>query len=175
MAGKKLIATDGVFSMDGDLAILPALVKVAQQHQAGLLVDDAHGIGVLGKSGGGITQLYGFGQHEVPVLVGTLGKAFGTFGAFVAGSEQLIEKLIQQARTYIYTTALPPAIAAATRTSLRIIQTESWRREKLQALLQRFRSGAKQLGLQLMDSETPIQPVLVGDSRDAVVLSQQLF
>jgi 8-amino-7-oxononanoate synthase len=174
-AGKKLIATDGVFSMDGDLAILPALVKVAQQHQAGLLVDDAHGIGVLGKSGGGITQLYGFGQHEVPVLVGTLGKAFGTFGAFVAGSEQLIEKLIQQARTYIYTTALPPAIAAATRTSLRIIQTESWRREKLQALLQRFRSGAKQLGLRLMDSETPIQPVLVGDSRDALVLSRQLF
>lgn len=138
--GNKLIVTDGVFSMDGDTAPLQALSDVAKKHSAWLMVDDAHGLGVLGDNGGGILEQSGLKQDDVQVLVGTLGKAFGTFGAFVAGSEELIETLIQKARPYIYTTALPAAIAEATRTSLKIIQTENWRREKLRFVTERFRS-----------------------------------
>lgn len=107
--------------------------------------------------------------------MGTLGKAFGTFGAFVAGSEALIETLIQQARSYIYTTALPPAVAEATRASLKLLRTGDDRREKLAALIKQFRGGAEQLGLSLMDSETPIQPLLIGDSKKAVSLSETLL
>lgn len=173
--GNKLIVTDGVFSMDGDTAPLRALSGVAKQHSAWLMVDDAHGLGVLGDGGGGILEQEGLQQSDVQVLVGTLGKAFGTFGAFVAGSEELIETLIQKARPYIYTTALPPAIAEATRASLKIIQTESWRREKLKKLTERFRAGAGQLGLPLLASSSPIQPVLVGQSEKAVAVSNALF
>jgi 8-amino-7-oxononanoate synthase len=173
--GNKLIVTDGVFSMDGDTAPLQALVTVAKQHAAWLMVDDAHGLGVLGGQGGGVLEQTGLTQDDVQVLVGTLGKAFGTFGAFVAGSEQLIETLIQKARTYIYTTALPPAIAETTRTSLKIIQTENWRREKLRKLTEQFRVGAAQLGLSLMASSSPIQPILVGHSEKAVAISNELF
>jgi 8-amino-7-oxononanoate synthase len=173
--GKKLIVTDGVFSMDGDLAPLPALAKLAQEQDAWLMVDDAHGLGVLGERGGGVLEHFGLNQTDVPVLVGTLGKAFGTFGAFVAGSESLIELLIQKARTYIYTTALPPALAEATRASLKIARAESWRREKLQRLTERFRQGAGQLGLELISSPSPIQPILVGDSRKATELSEALL
>jgi 8-amino-7-oxononanoate synthase len=173
--GNKLIVSDGVFSMDGDVAPLQALSDFAKQHDAWLMVDDAHGLGVLGKNGGGILEQTGLKQDDVQVLVGTLGKAFGTFGAFVAGSEGLIETLIQKARTYIYTTALPPAIAEATRASLKIIQTESWRREKLKHLVEHFRTGAGQLGLPLMASPSPIQPLLIGESEQAVTVSQALF
>ncbi len=174
-AGKVLIVSDGVFSMDGDLADLPALAALAQQYQAGLLIDDAHGFGVLGKTGGGIAEHFGLAQDEVPILMGTLGKAFGTFGAFVAGSEELIEVLIQKARSYVYTTALPAAVAEATRVSLRLLQTESWRRDKLQNLISRFRTGARQQGLRLMDSATAIQPILIGDSRKAMTISSALL
>jgi 8-amino-7-oxononanoate synthase len=107
--------------------------------------------------------------------MGTLGKALGSFGAFVSGEEDLVEYLIQEARTYIYTTALPPAIAEATRTSLQLAQKEQWRRDKLHSLIKRFRSGATELGLQLMDSSTPIQPLLVGDNARTLQLSRQLF
>lgn len=172
---KTLIVSDGVFSMDGDLADLPALAKLAQQYQAGLLIDDAHGFGVLGHNGGGIVEHFGLTAGDVPILMGTLGKAFGTFGAFVAGSDDLIEILIQKARSYVFTTALPAAVAEATRISLRLLQTETWRRDKLQALVTRFRAGARQQGLQLMDSFTAIQPILVGDSRQAVSVSQALM
>lgn len=171
---EKLVATDGVFSMDGDIAALPELCKVTQQHQSWLMVDDAHGFGVLGKHGGGCVEHFGLSMDEVPILIGTLGKAFGTFGAFVAGSEDLIEFLIQKARPYIYTTALPPAVAEASRASLRLLQAENWRREKLQSLIQQFRNGAKQLGLTLMDSETPIQPLLIGDNAKAMAMSAAL-
>jgi 8-amino-7-oxononanoate synthase len=174
-AGRKLVVSDGVFSMDGDLADLPLLVELVDQYQAGLLIDDAHGFGVLGKNGGGIVEYFGLTQNQVPILMGTLGKAFGTFGAFVAGSDELIEWLIQKARSYVFTTALPPAVAEATRTSLRLLQTESWRREHLQALIARFRLGALQQGLQLMDSFTPIQPILVGDSQQAMTISSALL
>jgi 8-amino-7-oxononanoate synthase len=173
-SGRKLVVTDGVFSMDGDLASLPELVKTCQEQQAWLMVDDAHGFGVLGENGGGIAEHFGLGVNELPILMGTLGKGFGTFGAFVAGSEALIETLIQFARTYIYTTALPPAVASATRISLKILQRETWRREKLNLLIQHFRSGAKELGLELMDSITPIQPVLLGDDALTLKVGEQL-
>jgi 8-amino-7-oxononanoate synthase len=174
-SGKKLIATDGVFSMDGDLAPLPALAQLAQERDAWLLVDDAHGLGVLGETGGGALEHFGLDHTDVPVLVGTLGKAFGTFGAFVAGSESLVELLIQKARTYIYTTALPPAVAEATRASLRLVRAESWRRDKLKYLTERFRQGVMQIGLELMPSPSPIQPILLGDSRKATDLSEALL
>jgi len=173
--GDKLVVSDGVFSMDGDIAPLPALAQTTKQHNAWLMVDDAHGFGVLGKNGGGCVEHFALGIDDVPILVGTLGKAFGTFGAFVAGSEELIEYLIQKARPYIYTTALPPAVAEATRASLKLLQAEHWRREKLQSLIKQFRSGASELGLQLMDSETPIQPLLIGDNDKAMAMSAKLL
>ena len=113
-------------------------------------------------------------MEQVPVLMGTLGKAFGSFGAFVAGSEDLIEALIQEARTYIYTTAPPPAVAVATRAALKLVREEDWRRERLQVLVQRFRAGAAQLGLGLLDSDTPIQPLIVGDAGTALQFSEAL-
>ncbi|SFP73406.1 8-amino-7-oxononanoate synthase [Geopseudomonas sagittaria] len=172
--GNSLVVTDGVFSMDGDLADLPALCAEAKKRGAWLMVDDAHGFGPLGASGGGIVEHFGLGIDEVPVLVGTLGKAFGTAGAFVAGSEELIETLIQFARPYIYTTSQPPAVACATLKSLELLRSEGWRREHLNQLIARFRAGATQLGLELMDSPTPIQPILIGDSARAVEFSRLL-
>jgi 8-amino-7-oxononanoate synthase len=165
--GRRLIATDGVFSMDGDVAPLAALAAAATEHDAWLMVDDAHGIGVLGPQGRGSVAAAGLGQDEVPVLMGTLGKALGTAGAFVAGSADLIEMLIQYARPYVYTTAMPPAVAEATRAALRVAASEEWRRERLLGLVQRFRHGARKIGLTLMDSQTPIQPILLGDSATA--------
>jgi 8-amino-7-oxononanoate synthase len=172
--GHTLVVTDGVFSMDGDVANLPALAREARAKGAWLMVDDAHGFGPLGATGGGIVEHFGLSQHDVPVLVGTLGKAFGTSGAFVAGSEALIESLIQFARPYIYTTSQPPALACATLKSLELLRSEHWRREHLNTLIRQFRAGAQQIGLQLMDSFTPIQPIMIGDSAEAVRLSQQL-
>jgi 8-amino-7-oxononanoate synthase len=173
--GKKLIVSDGVFSMDGDVAPLRELSDLAKQNDALLMVDDAHGFGVLGKTGGGLVEELALTQNDVPILMGTLGKAFGTFGAFISGSELLVESLIQSARTYIYTTALPPAIAEATRASLKIVIEETWRREKLQALILQFKTGATELGLPLMPSNSPIQPLLIGDSFRATQMSQQLL
>ncbi len=171
----KMIVTDGIFSMDGDIAPLPELTKIAEQHDAWLMVDDAHGLGVLGENGGGTLEYFGLDAQQVPVLMGTLGKGFGTFGAFVAGDELLIETLIQQARSYIYTTAMPAAIAEASRSSLSIIRSEPWRRQKLQQLIRYFKAGAAQLGLPLMPSDTPIQPLLIGESAKATLISQQLL
>jgi 8-amino-7-oxononanoate synthase len=173
--GEKLIVTDGVFSMDGDLAPIAELARMAREHAAWLMIDDAHGLGVLGEDGRGTLEHLRINEAFVPILMGTLGKALGTFGAFVAGSAALVETLIQSARTYIYTTAPPPAIAEAARAALRIAQRESWRREKLQALIRRFRTGAAQLGLPLMPSQTPIQPLLVGDAARALATSDALF
>ena len=172
--GDTLVVTDGVFSMDGDLANLPALCATAKARGAWVMVDDAHGFGPLGKTGGGIVEHFGLGIDDVPVLVGTLGKAFGTAGAFVAGSEELIETLIQFARPYIYTTSQPPAVACATLKSLELLRAESWRRDHLNSLITRFRQGAAEIGLTLMDSPTPIQPILVGSSERALKLSAAL-
>lgn len=172
--GNTLVVTDGVFSMDGDLADLPALAEVARARGAWLMVDDAHGLGTLGAHGGGIVEHFGLGIDDVPVLIGTLGKACGTAGAFVAGSDDLIEALVQFARPYIYTTSQPPALACATLKSLELLRRETWRREHLAGLIRQFREGAVQIGLQLMDSPTPIQPILIGDSAQALRLSQML-
>ncbi|MGZ8236629.1 MAG: 8-amino-7-oxononanoate synthase [Methylobacter sp.] len=173
--GNKLIVTDGVFSMDGDFAPMDELAVAAKNHNAWLMVDDAHGLGVIGEQGGGILEYFGLSQQDVPVLMGTLGKGLGTFGAFVAGSDLLIETLIQKARTYIYTTAMPAAVAEATRVSLKIAIEENWRRDKLKQLSERFRLGAEQLGLQVMPSASAIQPILIGDSQSAVDISNALL
>jgi 8-amino-7-oxononanoate synthase len=169
--GNTLVVTDGVFSMDGDIADLPALAAAAQARGAWLMVDDAHGFGTLGATGAGVVEHFGLGIAEVPVLIGTLGKGFGTAGAFVAGSEDLIEALVQFARPYIYTTSQPPALACATLKSLELLRREHWRREHLARLIEQFRHGAEQIGLTLMDSFTPIQPLLTGSSARAMALS----
>lgn len=171
----KFIVSDGVFSMDGDLIPLNRLVELANKNNATLVIDDAHGIGVLGEKGKGVTEHFKLESKQVPVLIGTLGKAFGTAGAFVAGSDDLIETLIQKSRSYIFTTAMPAAIAAATRKSLQLLEKETWRREKLQALISQFRVGASDLNLTLVDSMTAIQPVIVGSSEQALTLSEKLL
>jgi 8-amino-7-oxononanoate synthase len=169
-----LLATDGVFSMDGDLAPLRELAALCRRDGATLMVDDAHGLGVLGEDGAGSLSALGLGQAEAPVLMATLGKALGCSGAFVAGSASLVEGLLQAARTYIYTTAMPPAVAAAALAAVRLARTEHWRREKLAALIARFRQGAGQLGLPLLPSATAIQPLLLGDAGAATALAQAL-
>jgi len=173
--GQKLVVTDGVFSMDGDIAPLAALVEACAHAQAWLMVDDAHGLGVLGPEGrGSLACGQPLTTTEVPVLMGTLGKAFGTAGAFVAGSRDLVETLIQTARSYIYTTATPPAVAEATRASLRIARAEEWRRERLRALVTRFRREVGTMGLELMASDTPIQPIVARSSQRAIRWSTTL-
>lgn len=172
--GLKLVAVDGVFSMDGDLAPLPEQVDACTAGQALLMVDDAHGFGVLGNTGRGTLEHYGLSAHQVPILMGTLGKALGTSGAFIAGSRDLIDMLIQFARPYIYTTAMPPLIAAATLKSLDILTQESWRREHLRNLIHSFRQGALAQGWDLMPSPSPIQPIRVGSAEAALRLSAQL-
>lgn len=169
---RRLVVTDGVFSMDGDLAPLPALVDACAAHDAWLMVDDAHGLGVSGPEGRGSAA--GFSTEQVPILVGTLGKAFGTYGAFVAGSQALIETLIQRARTYIYTTAPPPAVAAASHAALTIIRGDDELRPRLAALVQRFRAGVEALGLVATESATPIQPLLLGSAERALSASRAL-
>ncbi len=173
--GLRLVLTDGVFSMDGDLAPLPDIVAACERHDALLAVDDAHGLGVIGPTGRGIVEHFGLGTAQVPALVGTLGKAFGSFGAFVAGDEPLVEYLIQRARTYIYTTALPPAVAAATRRALEIAEAEPWRRTRVLAHAARFRRLAADAGIGLMNSDTPIQPVVLGEPQRAVAASAALL
>lgn len=168
----KIILTDGVFSMDGTISQVAKLQTLAKNHHAKLIIDDAHGIGVLGKHGKGCTE----GKLTTDtILVGTLGKAFGTFGAFVAAKQEIIEWCIQRARTYIYTTALPPSIAEATRTSLQLVREEFWRREKLHSLVKRFRGYAKQMGLPISTSITPIQPIILGSAATAVKISEELL
>ena len=170
-----LIATDGVFSMDGDLAPLAELARSSRAHNCWLVVDDAHGLGVLGPTGRGSLEECGLDEKAVPVLVGTLGKAFGTFGAFVAGAADVIELLLQKARPYAYTTALPQPIAAATRQALRIAAREPWRREWVLSLARRFSQAAQQLGVPLMASTTPIQPVLLGSTARVLRAQEELL
>lgn len=172
--GHALIAVDGVFSMDGDKANLPALVDLAKRHQAWLCVDDAHGFGVLGQRGAGLLEEQQLTARDVPVLMATLGKAVGTAGAFIAGSQDLIDYLKQTARSWIYTTAMPAALAAASLASLQLIMQEAWRREQLAARIQQFRFGVEQLGFNLMPSTTAIQPIILGSNQQALVASEQL-
>lgn len=173
-ANRRLIVSDGTFSMDGDRCRLDGLLAVARRHDAWIMVDDAHGMGVHGADGVGLVDPQRYSVEDVAILVGTFGKAFGTSGAFVAGSEALIETLIQRSRNYIYTTAMPPAIAVATLASLTIAREEAWRRDRLVALIQRFREGATRLGFTLPPSASPIQPLIVGDPQVALDLSRGL-
>jgi 8-amino-7-oxononanoate synthase len=168
-----LIVSDGVFSMDGDSAPVVELAGLARENGARLMIDDAHGLGVCGEGGGGTLTETALTVEDVPLLVGTLGKAFGTFGAFIAGSEELIETMIQHARPYIYTTAMPPAIAHATITAVALARREEWRREKLRALSRYLVQGASRLGIDLPNT-IPIVPLIVGDASRATELSDDL-
>lgn len=173
--GPKVLFTDGVFSMDGDIAPLPGLASACADHDAWLVVDDAHGLGVVGASGRGSIEHYRLSPRDVPVLMGTLGKAFGSFGAFVAGSDAVIETLIQFARTYIYTTALPPAVAAAARAAITIADSDPEPRRRVHANVAHFRSALATAGLEsTAHPDTPIQPVIVGGARRAVEVSDAL-
>ncbi|WP_235041325.1 8-amino-7-oxononanoate synthase [Vreelandella profundi] len=169
----KLVVSDGIFSMDGHIADIGALVTVSQRHNAWLMIDDAHGVGILGDDGSGCVGST-WNSTEVPILVGTLGKALGTAGAFVAGDAALIDHLIQFSRSYIYTTAQPPAIAAATLKALEIVQGEPERRAQLNANIAYFRHEALRLGLPLSDSATPIQPLILGDETRTLSWAVQL-
>lgn len=173
-SGHKLVVTDGVFSMDGDVAPLAELARVCRAHDALLVVDDAHGLGVLGPQGRGSVAEAGLSEADVPVLIGTLGKAVGTSGAFVAGPALLMDYLVQKARTYIYTTAMPPALASATYASIDLIERDEGRREHVLGLVSRFRREASVLGYDLMPSHTPIQPIMIGGNHAALALSQAL-
>ncbi len=174
-ASNKMILSDGVFSMDGDMADVSGLVRLSQEYKAWCLLDDAHGFGVLGKKGAGLLEHTGASQQDVPLLMATLGKAVGVAGAFIAGSFEHIELLKQLSRTWIYTTAMPPAIAVASRKSLLLIQREDWRREKLVSLITLFKQGARERNIQLLPSDTAIQPVFIGDNQAAVETSDHLL
>jgi len=173
-SGHKMVVTDGVFSMDGDLAKLGELSRLCRKHDALLLVDDAHGLGVIGRGGRGSVDHFGLDQDDVPLLIGTLGKAFGTAGAFVAGPQLLIDYLVQKARTYIYTTSMPPALAEVTRQTIDTVEKDESRRTHLHTLVDRFRRRAQALGYQVMPSDTPIQPLLIGDAARAMAMSAAL-
>ncbi len=173
-SGRKLVLTDGVFSMDGDLAPVTELAQACLESGALLAVDDAHGLGVLGNTGGGVLQVAGVDQYSVPLLVGTFGKAVGTAGAFIAGADDVIDFLCQRARTYMYTTAPPPALAHATRHALEIIAAEPERRTRLANLVAYFHAGATELGLPVPKSGTPIQPLVLGSPRLALNASTRL-
>lgn len=168
------IVTDGVFSVDGDIAPLDQLAHLSKHYQAGFIVDDAHGIGILGESGRGTSSHFGLDPQAVTLVTGSFGIALGTFGAFVAGNPLLIETLIQSARGYIYTTALPPAIAEATRTSLQLLRTADDKRDYLKNLILYFQTCAQQLGLKSIPSSTPIQPLIIGDNRTTQRLAKSL-
>lgn len=170
-----MVVSDTVFSMDGDIAPLTDLARLCQDKQALLMVDDAHGIGVFGDQGAGVCAMHGLDTNQVPVLVGTFGKATGVFGAFVAGEEDLIETLIQKARSYIYTTAPPPALAHATTTAIHIVRKEQWRREKLFKRVTQFKDWASQADIQHSDSPSPIQAIFTTSTAAAMELSQQLL
>ncbi len=171
---RRLIVSDGVFSMDGDQCLLEELVALARQTDSWLQIDDAHGIGVYGERGQGTVDPKRYSTQDVPVLIGTLGKSFGTAGAFVAGEDALIETLIQRSRNYIFTTAMPAALACATSRSLEIVENESWRRARLKSLVRRFQEGLSALNLPVPKSSVPIQPLLLGGTDQTLQVSRSL-
>ena len=172
-AARKLVVSDAVFSMDGDIAPVKELVALCERHDAWLLLDDAHGFGVLGATGHGVLEHFDIRSPNV-VYMGTLGKAAGVSGAFVAGQADVIEWLVQRARTYVFSTASPPALAVALLESLRIIELESWRREQLQTLAARLRDGLAELPWNLLPSQTAIQPLIIGDNEAALNVMARL-
>ncbi|HEX5122804.1 MAG TPA: 8-amino-7-oxononanoate synthase [Rhodanobacteraceae bacterium] len=169
-----ILATDGVFGMDGDVAPLRDLASLCSEQHATLMVDDAHGIGVLGPDGAGALAEAALTQDDAPILMATLGKALGVAGAFVAGSAALIDGLVQSARTFVYATALPPALAAAARAAIDVARFESWRRDRLAHLIAHFQNAAEANGLTLLPSRTPIQPLVIGASDVALTVAAKL-
>ncbi|MEO1767011.1 8-amino-7-oxononanoate synthase [Thiobacter aerophilum] len=170
---RKLVVTDAVFSMDGDIAPVPELLALCERYDAWLILDDAHGFGVLGEAGRGVLEHFGLSDPRI-IYMATLGKAAGVFGAFVAGAEPLIEALIQRARTYIYTTAFPPLLATALLASLHLFSEEGWRRGRLRELIAYFKTHLGTARWRLLPSDTPIQPLVVGDNETAVRLAEAL-
>ena len=171
--GRKLIVTDAVFSMDGDIAPLPELLKLAEKHDALLVIDDAHGFGVLGYRGKGALEHFNLKSERI-VYMATLGKAAGGYGAFVAGHEDIVEWILQSARTYIFTTATPPAIAAAMQASLQIMQEDRERLKHLRAMIDFFGDSLKLQFAKLPYSQTAIQPILIGDNATAIAFTEAL-
>ncbi len=169
-----LIVTDGVFSMDGDIAPLPEIVALARRHEAIILLDDAHATGVLGRQGRGTMEHFQM-ANETVIQMGTLGKAIGTYGAYVAGSRALITHLLNTARTFLYTTALPPAVVAAAIAALEVIDQEPERRQRLWENQRTLAAGLRAVGFDLGQSETPILPLMVGDARRAVEMATRLW
>jgi 8-amino-7-oxononanoate synthase len=172
-ANRKLIVTDGVFSMDGDLALLPELVSLSDKYDALLMVDDAHGTGVLGDHGKGIAEHFGL-ENRIPIHMGTLGKALGSFGAYVAGDRGLIQYLSNTARSFMFSTALPPAACAASIAALDILEQEPERRERLRNNRDRLASGLASLGISMGNSVTPILPIIIGDADQALKAAARL-
>ena len=172
-ARRKLIVTDAVFSMDGDIAPVPELLALAERHDAWLVLDDAHGFGVLGRSGRGVLSHSGARSPRI-VYMATLGKAAGVFGAFAAGEADMVETLVQRARPYVYTTASPPLLAVALIKSLDLVEREEWRRERLWSLIALLRERLRLARWRLAPSATAIQPVVIGTSAEAVAVSEAL-
>jgi len=172
-APRKLIVTDAVFSMDGDIAPVDQLLELAERHDAWLVIDDAHGFGVLGAGGRGVLELMNVRSPRIAYMA-TLGKAAGVYGAFVAGEPELIASLVQRARTYVYTTATPPLLACAVVKSLELIEREEWRRAHLRALITILKAGLGEAPWRLLSSDTAIQPLVIGDNAEAVDLSVRL-
>ncbi len=171
---KTLIITEGVFSMDGDLAPLPELIRLVKEHQAALLVDDAHGTGVMGNHGRGIVEHFGVDPNSL-FQMGTLSKALGTFGGYVVGARTFIDYLINSSRSFIYTTAPPPSIAAAAQAAITIVESDSERRTRLWENRHQLYQGLKDLGFQLTDTQSPILPIILNDPRLAVNVSAKLL
>lgn len=172
-ARRRMIVTDGVFSMDGDLAPLAGLAELAERHDAWLLVDDAHGFGVLGPAGRGVLSHFDLSSPRI-IYMATLGKAAGVFGAFVAAEPDVVEYLVQRARTYVYTTATPPALTVALLKSLEVIEAEAWRRERLAQLVRAVTSGLAGARWRLLESTTAIQPLMIGGNEAALAVSEAL-
>jgi len=175
-ARRKLVMTDAVFSMDGDIAPVTALLALCEKYDAWLLLDDAHGFGVLGQQGRGVLAHLNIHPHPRIIYMATLGKAAGVFGAFVAAQTEIIETLIQHARSYIYTTAAPPLLSHALLKSLELIEGESWRREQLTKLIARLKSElqSQPMRWKLLPSATPIQPLLIGGNEEVMGVSEAL-
>ncbi len=171
---RKMVMTDGVFSMDGSIAPLENLNSICQQNNALLVVDDAHGFGVLGENGTGTLERFEIAPTKNVLMIGTFGKSAGSFGAFIAGDAPYIDSLVQHARTYIYTTALPPSVVAATSEAISIFQNEPERRERLVKNISLFRELTSAAGFELMDSQTPIQPIILGTPEAATQASALL-
>ncbi len=173
-AAHQFIVSDSVFSMQGDIAAIDKLSMLAKNYNASLILDDSHGIGVLGKNGNGVAESF-FSEAKKPILTAGFGKAFGCSGGFIAGDTDEIETIIQQGRHYIYSTAISPIIISALKASLKIIQKEIWRRQKLNMLIQFFKEQARALNLPVTPSVTAIQPLILGDAKRVIELEQFLL